>query len=40
MAQSLLSPNELYPYPEKLDYSKQGIEVPGTRKPGQTGAKV
>lgn len=25
-----------WPYP-KLDYHKQSIEVPGTKKPGQTG---
>jgi hypothetical protein len=38
MAPTLLSPSELYPYPDKLDYSRQAVEVPGTRKPGQTGA--
>ncbi|KAG9028636.1 hypothetical protein FRB95_006267 [Tulasnella sp. JGI-2019a] len=26
------------PYPPNLDYAKQGAEVPGTKKPGQTGA--
>ncbi|OCB84221.1 acetyl-CoA synthetase-like protein [Sanghuangporus baumii] len=26
------------PWPENIDVSKQGIEVPGTRRPGQTGA--
>ncbi|THH33861.1 hypothetical protein EUX98_g219 [Antrodiella citrinella] len=25
-----------WPYPEKLDYRKQSVEVPGTKKPGQT----
>ncbi|KAG8741399.1 hypothetical protein FRC10_002919 [Ceratobasidium sp. 414] len=25
------------PYPPKIDYSRQGVEVPGTRKEGQTG---
>lgn len=30
-------PTELHPYPVNLDYSRQSVEVPGTRKPGQTG---
>ncbi|EPT05970.1 hypothetical protein FOMPIDRAFT_1021105 [Fomitopsis schrenkii] len=25
------------PFPEKVDYSRQAIEVPGTKRPGQTG---
>ena len=24
-------------WPPKLDYSRQAVEVPGTRRPGQTG---
>lgn len=26
------------PYPKDLDYTKQSVPVPGTKKPGQTGA--
>jgi hypothetical protein len=37
MAPATQAPNLTYPYPDKLDYSKQAVEVPGTRKPGQTG---
>lgn len=32
-----LNRDRIVPYPTNIDYTKQSIEVPGTRRPGQTG---
>ena len=35
----MISPLEI-PLPEPVDFSKQAVEVPGTRRPGQTGSSA
>lgn len=31
---------EAVPFPDKVDYDNQSIAVPGTKRPGQTGAPL